>query len=72
MNILLLSYIINAYCVRLKCYKSIYMSKIIEWKMVDVTNIKWDTWKKYKRILHNILRFKAQVIFKWKNLEFNN
>ena len=41
MNILLLSYILNAYCVRLKCYKSIYMSKIIELnKMVDVTNIK--------------------------------
>ena len=40
MNILLLSYIMNAYCVRLKCYKSIYMSKTIEWKMVDVTNIK--------------------------------
>ena len=41
--------------------------------MVDsyVTNIKGDTQKKYKRILHNILRFKAQVIFKWKNLEFN-
>ena len=43
MNILLLSYIMNAYYVWLKCYKSIYMSKITEWKMVDVTNIKWDT-----------------------------
>ena len=51
MNILVLSYIMNAYCVRLKCFKSIYiyiyiyMSKIIEWKMVDnyITNIKWDT-----------------------------
>ena len=43
MNILLLSYIINAYCVRLryhKLYIYIYIYiYIYDWKMVEVPNI---------------------------------
>ena len=45
MNILLLSYIMNAYCVRLTCHKIhtyihtfiyIYIYIYIEWKMVEI------------------------------------
>ena len=58
MNILLLSYIMNACYVRLryhKMHKYIYIYKI-EWKIVGVPkNI-------YKMIFNNILNFKAQLI----------
>ena len=51
MNILLLSYILNACCVKLRYHK------IIEWKMVEVPNIYI-----YKMIFNNTLNFKAQLI----------
>ena len=62
MNILLLSYIMNACCVKLKYHKMhththtyIYIYKI-EWKMVEVPkNI-------YKLIFNNTLNFMAQLI----------
>ena len=58
MNILLLNYIINACCGRLRYHKMhiyIYIY-IIEWKMVEVPkNI-------YKMIFNNTLNFKAQLI----------
>ena len=56
MNILILSYIMNVYCVRLKgiiIYIYIY---IIEWKMVEIPK------KKYQMIFNNTLNFKAQLI----------
>ena len=66
MNILLLSYIMNACCVRLKYHKIhtyiytyiyiyIYIY-IIEWKMVEVTKYI------YIMIFNNTLNFKAQLI----------
>ena len=60
MNILLLSYIMNACCVKLRYHKMrththIYIYKI-EWKMVEVPkNI-------YKLIFNNTLNFMAQLI----------
>ena len=63
MNILLLSYIINTYCVRLRYYKihtyiHIYIhthTHIIERKMVEIPI-------KKKKIFNNTLNFKAQLI----------
>ena len=55
MNILLLSYIMNACCMRLRYHKMhIY---IIEWKMVEILNIYI-----YKIIFNNTLNFKVQLI----------
>ena len=59
MNILLLSYILNACCVKLRYHKMhiyIYIY-IIEWKMVEVPNIYI-----YIMIFNNTLNFKAQLI----------
>ena len=59
MNILLLSYIMNACCMRLRYHKMhiyIYIY-IIEWKMVEILNIYI-----YKIIFNNTLNFKVQLI----------
>ena len=63
MNILLLSYIMNACYVRLRYHKMhiyiyIYVC-IIEWKMMEVPKIYIYI---YKMIFNNILNFKAQLI----------
>ena len=57
MNILLLSYIMNACCVKLRYHKMHIYIYIIEWKMVEVPNIYI-----YIMILNNTLKFKAQLI----------
>ena len=57
MNILLLSYIMNACCVKLRYRKMHIYIYIIEWKMVEVPNIYI-----YIMILNNTLKFKAQLI----------
>ena len=53
MNILLLSYIMNAYCMRLRCHKiHTYIhihTHIIEWMMVEIPK------KIYKMIFNNTL-----------------
>ena len=61
MNILLLSYIMNACCMRLRYLKMhiyIYIY-IIEWKMVEILNIYIYI---YKIIFNNTLNFKVQLI----------
>ena len=61
MNILLLSYIMNACCVKLRYHKIhiyIYIYNI-EWKMVEVPNLYIYI---YIMILNNTLKFKAQLI----------
>ena len=63
MNILLLSYIMNACYVRLRYHKMhiyIYVC-IIEWKMMEVPKIYIYIYI-YKMIFNNILNFKAQLI----------
>ena len=60
MNILLLSYIMNACCVRLRYHKMdiyIYIYKI-DWKMVEVPKYIYI----YIMIFNNTLNFKAQLI----------
>ena len=62
MNILLLSYIMNAYYVKLMYYKMcvyIYIYKI-EWKIVEVP--KYIYIYIYKMIFNNTLNFEAQLI----------
>ena len=56
MNILLLSYIMNACCLRLKYYKMHICIYIIELKIVEVPK------NVYKMIFNNTLNFKAQLI----------
>ena len=63
MNILHLSYIMNACCVKLRYHNMhiyIYILYIIEWKMVEVP--KYIYIYKYKMIFNNTLNFKAQLI----------
>ena len=57
MNILLLSYIMNACCMKLRYHKMHIYIYIIEWKMIEVP-------KKciYKMIFNNTLNFKVQLI----------
>ena len=59
MNILLLSYIMNACCMRLRYHKMHIYIYIIEWKMVEILNIYIYI---YKIIFNNTLNFKVQLI----------
>ena len=59
MNILFLSYIMNACCVKLRYHKMHIYIYIIEWKMVEVPNIYIYI---YIMILNNTLKFKSQLI----------
>ena len=59
MNILLLCYIINAYCVRLRYHKMYIYIYIYDWKMVEVPKIYIYI---YIMFFNNTLNFKAQLI----------
>ena len=68
MNILLLSYIMNACCVKLRYHKmhththTHTHTYIIEWKMIEVPKIYIYIYIYYIMIFINTLKFKAQLI----------